>query len=134
LESIDISNPASLKPLQIASMVAENATCHALPIAVHNNLAYVGCYAEGLIDQFDISNPSSMRLTKSISGVAAPQRLLFAGNYLLVPGSVSGGQVYQIETVTTLVLKGEMSSSHITQIIEAKPDRPGVVVTAHTLK
>jgi hypothetical protein len=100
LESIDISNPASLKPLQIASLTAENASCHALPIAVRDNLAYVGCYDEGVIDQFDISDPSNMRLTKSVSGLTAPQRLLFAGNYLLVPGSISGGQVYQIDTST----------------------------------
>ena len=98
VESIDISNPASLKPLQIASMAAENASCHALPIAVRDNFAYVGCYDEGVIDQFDISNPSNMRLTESVSGVTAPQRLLFAGDYLLAPGSVSGGQVYQIDT------------------------------------
>jgi LVIVD repeat len=101
LESIDISNPARLKPLQIASIAAPNASCHALPVAVRGNLAYVGCYAEGVIDQFDISDPSNMHPAKSISGVAAPQRLLFAGNYLLVPGSVNGGQVYQIDTGAT---------------------------------
>jgi hypothetical protein len=100
LESIDISNPASLKPLQIVSLAAANASCHALPVAVRDNFAYIGCYDEGVIDQFDISDPSNMRLTKSVSGVTAPQRLLFAGNYLLVPGSVSGGQVYQIDTST----------------------------------
>jgi hypothetical protein len=97
LESIDISNPANLRPLQIASLTAPSANCHALPIVVRNNLAFVGCYLEGVIDEFDIANPSNMRLTQSIKSVEFPERLQFAGNYLLVPSSESGGRVYQID-------------------------------------
>lgn len=96
LESIDISNPASLRPLQSISLVPPNPMCHALPILVRNNVAYVGCYLEDAIEQFDISNPSSMRLTQRIPGVDSPQRMVIAGNYLIVSNSESGGRVYQI--------------------------------------
>jgi hypothetical protein len=97
LESIDISNPASLRPLQIASTATTDGSCHASPVAMHDNFAYVGCYTEGAIDQFDISDPSHMRLTQRFAGVASPQRLEFAGNHLLVPSSESGGRVYEID-------------------------------------
>jgi hypothetical protein len=97
LESIDISNPASLQPLQIASLAAVNQSCHALPVVVQDNLAYVGCYSEGVIDQIDISNPSQMQPARSLAGISFPQRLEFAGNSLLVTSATSGGQVYQID-------------------------------------
>jgi hypothetical protein len=97
LESIDISNPASLHPLQIVLLAAPHSSCHALPIVVRDSFAYVGCYSEGVIDRFEIGNPSNMQLTQSIAGVASPQRFAFAGNYLFVPSSVSGGSVYQID-------------------------------------
>jgi large repetitive protein len=100
LESIDISNPASLKSLQIASLATTNPSCHALPITIVANNAYVGCYDEGVIDQFNITNPAGMQLTGTISGVDAPQRLQFAGQYLLVPASDPGGRVYQINMET----------------------------------
>ena len=70
---------------------------------------------ESVIDQFDISNPSNMHLSTSISGVAAPQRLLFAGDYLLVPGSSerwSGiSNRYGRHCFTTIVLKANGSVS-----------------------
>jgi hypothetical protein len=98
LESIDISTPANLHPLEVASLASSNSNCHAIPIIVRDNFAYIGCYSEGVIDQFDITNPSNMRLAQSIVGIDSPQRLDFAGNYLLVSGSESGGRVYQINT------------------------------------
>ncbi len=101
LESIDISNPAALKALQITSLANTNPSCHALPITIVANYAYVGCYDEGVIDQFNIANPSGMQLIGTISGVDSPQRLQFAGQYLLVPGSNPGGSVYQIKIGTT---------------------------------
>ena len=100
-ESIDISNPASLKPLQTASLTAANTPCHALSVAIRDSFAYVGCYDEDVLEQFDITDPSNMRLTQRLGGVVSPQRLGFAGNYLLVPGSISGGPVYQINTGAT---------------------------------
>ena len=95
LESIDISDPGNLRSLQVLPL-ATTPTCHAEPVIVRNSLAYVGCYAEGIIDEVDISNPSDMQLTQNIPGIAAPQRLQFAGNYLLVTSSAKGGNVYQI--------------------------------------
>ena len=100
LESIDISDPASLHPLQIASLTTKTQSCHALPIAIQGTTAYVGCYDEAAIDQFNITNPANMQLTQTITGVTAPQRLQFAGQYLLVPGSNPGGHVYQINMAT----------------------------------
>jgi hypothetical protein len=96
LESIDISNPANLQPLQILSLAAAGKTCHALPVVVRGNLAYVGCYSEGAIDQLDISNPSRMQTAEAITGISNPQRLTFAGNLLLATDSAGGGQVYQV--------------------------------------
>ena len=98
LESIDISNPASLQPLQILPVVTTGQSCHALPVAVRGNVAYVGCYSEGAIDEFDISNPSQMKSIENITGIDNPQRLAFAGNLLLATDSAGGGQVYQINT------------------------------------
>lgn len=97
LESIDISNPASLRPLDTMSLATADQNCHPIPVAVQGTYAYVGCYAEGIIEQFDISNPSQMQPAKSIAGIASPQRLAFAANYLLVTGGAIGGQVYQID-------------------------------------
>jgi hypothetical protein len=100
LESIDIANPASLQPLQIVSLTTKTQSCHALPIALLGTSAYVGCYDEAAIDQFNIANPASMQLTQTITGVDSPQRLQFAGQYLLVPASSPGGYVYQINMQT----------------------------------
>jgi hypothetical protein len=96
LESIDISDPANLRSLQVLALET-TSSCHAEPIVVRNSLAYVGCYAEGIIDEVDISNSSVMRLVRNIPGIAEPQRLQFAGNYLLVTSSTNGGNVYQID-------------------------------------
>lgn len=97
LEAIDISNPASLRPLETMPLTQGNQSCHPIPVVVQGTFAYVGCYAEGLIEQFDISNPAQMQPVKSIAGIAAPQRLVFAGDSMLVTGGVSGGYVYQID-------------------------------------
>ena len=96
-ESIDISNPASLQPLGTLTFSAANQSCHPVPVAVEGTYAYVGCYAEGSIQQLYIANPSQMSLAQSIPAIAAPQRLLFAGNSLLVTSGASGGQVYDID-------------------------------------
>jgi hypothetical protein len=96
LESIDISHPGNLQPLQILSLVAAGQSCHALPVAVRGNFAYVGCYAEASIDRFDISNPSQMQNIETIAGIPDPERLTFAGNLLLATDSAGGGQVYQV--------------------------------------
>jgi hypothetical protein len=96
LQSIDITNPAALKPLQIASLASKTQSCHALPIAIRGTSAYVGCYYEGIIEQFNIANPASMQLTQTMIGLTAPQRLLFNGQFLLVPASNPGGHIYQI--------------------------------------
>jgi len=96
LESIDISDPGNLKPLQILPM-ATTSSCHAEPIVVRNSRAYVGCYLEGAIDEVDISNPSDMKMVREIPRIDNPQRLKVAGNYLLVTSSANGGNVYQID-------------------------------------
>jgi DNA-binding beta-propeller fold protein YncE len=97
LESIDISNPASLQPLETMSLATANQSCHPEPVAVQGTFAYVGCYAEGVIEQFDVSNPSQMKLSNSIPAIASPQRLAFSGDFLLVTGGTGGGQVFQID-------------------------------------
>jgi hypothetical protein len=96
LESIDISNPAALKPLQIVSLSATGENCHALPVAVQGNLAYVGCYSEGVINALDVGNPSLMLPLTSVFGISSPQRMEIVGNFLRVTGASTGGQVYQI--------------------------------------
>jgi hypothetical protein len=96
LESIDISQPANLHLLQIASLASAKTSCHALALAVSSQLAYVGCYEEAMVEQVDISDPSNVRLTQIIPGISSPQRSLPVGSNLLVPSSVSGGRVYDI--------------------------------------
>ena len=97
VESIDISNPASLQMLETLSLAAANQSCHPVPIIVQGTFAYVGCYSEGIIEQFDISNPAEMQPANSIAGISSPQRLAFSGNSMLVTDGASGGQVYQID-------------------------------------
>jgi hypothetical protein len=96
LVSVDISNPASLHSLQTLSLASPSATCHALPVLVRNNIAYVGCYVEGTVEEFDISTPTAMWLTHSISAIDSPQRMNVIGSDLLVASSRSGGRLYQI--------------------------------------
>ena len=101
LESIDISNPASLRVLQVVSLASANAGCHALPIAVApTQFAYIGCYEERFIEQIDLTDPSNLRLTEVIPGVPSAQRILPAGQSLLVPSSVAGGSVYKVDLRT----------------------------------
>jgi hypothetical protein len=97
LESIDISNPAALQPLQVFTLTTANQSCHPEPVAIEGDVAYVGCFSEGVIDRLNITNPSQMQLQPSISGIASPQRLALAGNSLLVTGATAGGQVYAID-------------------------------------
>jgi hypothetical protein len=97
LESIDISDPANLRLLQIFPLTTVSS-CHAEPVVVRSTHAYIGCYDERSICEVDISNPSDMQLIRYISGIDNPQRLRFAGNYLLATSSVSGGNVYQMNT------------------------------------
>jgi hypothetical protein len=96
LESIDISTPSNLKPLQVLPLGTTSAGCSAEPVAVYGTSAFVGCSAQGTIDWIDITNPSGMKLNNTISGVLNPQRLAFASPYLLATDGVSGGSVYQI--------------------------------------
>jgi hypothetical protein len=97
LEAVDISNPTSLQALDTLSLNAGNQSCHPVPVAVQGSYAYVGCYAEGLIQQVNIGNPSQMSLAQSIPGISSPQRMVFAGNDMLVTDGANGGLVYQID-------------------------------------
>jgi hypothetical protein len=96
LESIDISDPANLRALEITPLASANAGCHALALAVSGQLAYVGCYEEAMVEEVDISNPTGLRLTQIVPGIASPQRILPTASSLLVPSSIPGGHVYQI--------------------------------------
>jgi hypothetical protein len=86
-----------LQPLEIMPLATSGQSCNPVPVVVEGNYAYVGCYAESVIEQFDVSNPSQMQAAKSIAGIASPQRLAFAGNSMLVTDGASGGQVYEID-------------------------------------
>jgi len=97
VESIDISDPANLKPLQILALGGSTSNCHPLSIAVADGSAYVGCYSEGEIEEFDVSNPADMKLTETTLGIPFPQRVDYIGSSLLVPSSTKGGGVYQVE-------------------------------------
>ena len=97
LESIDISNPAALQPLQNLSLTAGSQSCHPVPVAVQAGVAYVGCFAEGAIARLDIANPAQMTPMPDIAGVSSPQRLALAGSSLLVTSAAPGGQVYEID-------------------------------------
>jgi hypothetical protein len=97
LESIDISTPSSIKPLQMLSLNTASNGCNAEPVAVSGATAYIGCNGQGLVEEVNIANPANMQLYSStIPGVLNPQRLVFAGQYLLATDGVSGGKVYLI--------------------------------------
>ncbi|HZL29056.1 MAG TPA: hypothetical protein VFC39_21195 [Acidobacteriaceae bacterium] len=102
LESIDVSNAAALKPLQILSLTATAATCHAIPLIVSGDNVYVGCYDESMIDRFDVTNPAAMVLMQTTPGISTPQEFNAADGYLLVTDSAQGGHVYQIPIGITL--------------------------------
>jgi hypothetical protein len=95
LESIDISNPASLQPLETLFTTTPTSGCSGLPIVVQGTNAFVGC-AEGYVETYDISNPSAMTLTGSLVLTYAPQRLALARSYLLVASGVAGGTIYEV--------------------------------------
>ena len=96
LESINISNPASLQPLQILTLTVNGQSCHAEPVIVQGTLAYIGCFAEGIIARYDVSTPSNIQQSNLLTGIAYPQRLAIAGSSLLVTSYTSGGHVYAI--------------------------------------
>jgi hypothetical protein len=79
------------------SLATASQSCHPEPVVVQGTFVYVGCYAEGIIEQFDIGNPSQMQPANSIMEISSPQRLAFSGNSMLVTGGATGGQVYQID-------------------------------------
>jgi hypothetical protein len=97
VESIDISDPADLKPLQVLTLGGSTPGCHPLSIAVADTSAFVGCYSEGQIEEFDISNPAAMKLTGTIGNILFPQQVEYTGHSLLIPSSTTGGSVYQVE-------------------------------------
>ena len=101
LESIDISQPANLRLLQIASLASANTNCHALALATAVQSAYVGCYEEGILEQVDTSNPSNLRLTQIVPNIPSPQRILPIDSSLLVPSSTTGGRVYDVPRLLT---------------------------------
>jgi hypothetical protein len=96
LEAIDISNPANLQALQTVSFSAVSAGCHPEPVTVQGSFVYVGCYYEGILYRLNVSGLLNPQTTLSLTGIAAPQRLVFASDRLLVPSSSNGGSVYQI--------------------------------------
>jgi len=101
-ESVDVSDPANLKPLQKLPMAGVIPNCQSIPILVRGGMAYVGCYEEGTVYKMDVSNPSSMVLSETISGIDYPQEFNVADRYLLVTDSARGGRVYQIDTGVTI--------------------------------
>ncbi len=105
LESIDISHPASLQPLQIAAV----PDCHAIPVVLNGDTAYIGCYDEGVVEQVDIASPSRMQFIGSITGIPTPQRLLVVNGDLLVPSSATGGAVYLIN-LGAITLTGSVNT------------------------
>ena len=97
LESIDISDPTALQPLQEVLLTAGSQSCHPLPVVVQAGVAYVGCFAEGVVARLDIANPSQMTAMPDIGGVSSPQRLALAGNSLVATSGSPGGEVYEID-------------------------------------
>jgi hypothetical protein len=97
VESIDISNPASLKMLGTVTQSAAGQSCHPEPIVLNGSLAYVGCFVEGEIEEFNILDPTHMQAVGVIAEVPSPQRLAFSGSSLLATSAVSGGQVFEIQ-------------------------------------
>jgi hypothetical protein len=94
-ESIDVSNPASLKALDTLSLTATPG-CSALALALRQATAYVGCYAETSVSRMNVSTPASMSQINSISGVGSPQALTISGDWMFVVSSAAGGSVYQV--------------------------------------
>jgi hypothetical protein len=95
VESIDISNPASLKMLGVLSL-ASGPVCHPLPVLAHGSFLYVGCYEEDMLVEIDASQAGTMRVIGSIPGIGEAQNLRADGPYLLVLSSAMGGSVYEV--------------------------------------
>ena len=99
LESIDVSNPASLQPIQTLALNYQGVGCQALPIVVFELYAYVGCYAQAQLVRYNISDPTNMLADEVLTGVNTPERLFYATGqrYLLAASSQTGGAFYQID-------------------------------------
>jgi len=95
LESIDISNPASLSMLSTVNP-ATPSICNALGLALRETTAYVGCYQQGTIDRINVNAPAAMTETNYISGMGSPQSMVFSGSYLFVVSAAAGGSVNQV--------------------------------------
>jgi len=98
LETIDISNPASLQVLETLPLNSPTLSCNAIPVVIDGTYAYVGCYSQGVIEVMDVSNPSSIRLVNTVTSIPNPERFNLVGNYLQVTSSSVGGAVFQIST------------------------------------
>jgi len=95
LESVNVSNPASLQMLDVDSLAMQPG-CSAEAIAVRDTTVYVGCYGQGIVDRINVSAPAMMTQINSLSGLGAPQSLAFSGSSLFVVSSTVGGSVYQV--------------------------------------
>ena len=100
LVAVDVSNPASIKVLDVLTMSATQ-TCHPIPILLSGSKAYVGCYAEGEVKTVDISKPVLLNVTDSVSGVPAAQNLGTIGNHVIAVSGETGGSVYALQVVPT---------------------------------
>ena len=92
VEAIDISNPAAIRSIATASL----ANCHPIPVVVSNNVAYIGCYAEGAVARLNVANPAQIATMAAISGVQSTQGMAISGNILLVTDASPGGALYSI--------------------------------------
>ena len=99
LASIDISDPANLKPVQSLVLDYKGVRCTALPIAVFELSVYVGCYGQSELVRYDIADPANMVALEALSGVENPQSLFYSvrSRYLFAVGSKTGGSFYQID-------------------------------------
>jgi len=98
LETIDISNPSSLRVLETLPLNSPTLSCSAIPVVIDGTYAYVGCYSQGVIEVMDVSNPSSIRLVNTVTNIPDPERFNLVGNNLQVTSSSVGGAVFQIST------------------------------------
>ena len=96
LESIDVSNPASLKMLQVYPLTVGTSACNAIGLSVTGGTAFVGCYGENAVEKFNVNNPANMIPTLTLQNVNGPQGFFFVNQYLLVTDGVTGGYVYEI--------------------------------------
>jgi len=102
LESINVANPANLTALQVYPLTTGTVPCHAIGLSVTNEVAFVGCYGESVVEKFNVSDPTFMKLVQTLTNVDSPQGFHYASPYLLVTDGVTGGKVYQINPGTGL--------------------------------